>query len=111
LLIQRTLTHQATKRRLDMAARATEPVIEIEMPKGGVEIVPPHVVDDAAAEPDAFRIGRRSTEHADGFRKLVDLLLLLGQIRWRRLLVRGLLLAALGKGGQAGEGDEGSAKQ
>ena len=59
--------HQAAERRLDMAARAAKPVVEVEMAEGGVEIVAPHQNHDAAAEPDAFRISGRAI---DGLRRL-----------------------------------------
>ena len=55
LRIDVALPHHATERRLDVAARAAEAVIEIEMAESGVEIVPPEQVHDPAAEPDAFR--------------------------------------------------------
>src|SRR5215468_10668867 len=51
---------QAAEARLDMAARAAEAVIEVEMAEGGVEVVQPHQADHAAAEPDAFRIAGRA---------------------------------------------------
>ena len=60
-------TGQAAEGRLDMAAGAAEPVIEIEMPKGGVEVVAPHQAHDASTEPDAFRISARAI---DGLRSL-----------------------------------------
>ena len=58
---------QAAEGRLDMAAGAAEPVVEIEVTKGGVEIVEPHQAHHAAAEPDAFRVSGRAV---DGLRRL-----------------------------------------
>ena len=52
----RTKPGQAAERGLDMPTRAAEPVIKIEMAKGGVEVVAPHQPNDAPAKPDAFRI-------------------------------------------------------
>jgi len=40
--ISRAKTGQAPKCRLDVATGTTEAVVEIEMPKGGIEIVVPH---------------------------------------------------------------------
>ena len=40
-----TLPHDAAERRLDMPARAAEPVVEVEMAESGVEIVAPKQVD------------------------------------------------------------------
>jgi len=65
---------QAAEARLDVGARAAETVVEIEMAEGGVEIVSPEQVDDAAAEPHAFRIAGRSAHRALGFGELIDLL-------------------------------------
>ena len=55
-----SLPNHAAERRLDMAARAAEAVVEIEMPERRIEVVAPEQVDDAAAEPDAFRIAGRA---------------------------------------------------
>ncbi len=58
-----------------MTARTTEPVIEIQMSEGGVEIVPPHQHHDAAAEPNAFWIAGRTVDGLRGFRELIGLAL------------------------------------
>ena len=60
--IDRTLLHHAAESRLDMPARAAEAVIKVEVPESGIEIVAPKQVDDAPAEPDAFRIAGRSSD-------------------------------------------------
>ena len=98
---------QATERRLDVAAGTAEAVVQIEMPKRGIEIVEPHQEDHAAAEPDAFRVSGRP---ADGLRRLDKLisfaLVVLGGLgRLRRVcrpglagLVLGVGIAALGEG-------------
>ena len=98
-------TGQATKGRLDVATRAAESVVEIEVTKRGVEIVEPHQAHDPAAEPDAFWVSSRSI---DGLRRLDEFiglaLVVLGSIRRRRCIagsgLGGLVLAAaaLGKG-------------
>src|SRR6187431_1351625 len=53
---------QAAECRLDMAARAAEPVVEIEMPERGIEVVAPHQANHPAAEPDAFGVSARSVD-------------------------------------------------
>jgi hypothetical protein len=98
---------QATERRLDVAAGATETVVEIEVAKCGVEVVEPHQAHDAAAEPDAFGIAGRAAEGLRGFDEFVGLaLIFLGGIRGLGriagggfgLLILGVSVAALGKG-------------
>ena len=98
---------QAAERRLDMAAGAAEPVVEIEVTKGGIEIVEPHQAHDAAAEPDAFGVSGRAIDGLGGFDELVGLALV---VPWRRRpagrhsragfarLILGVGVAALGSG-------------
>jgi len=96
--------HQATERRLDMAARAAEPVVEVEMAEGGIEVVAPHQDHDPAAEPDAFGVAGRAVDRLLGLNEFVGLaLVVLGGIRGRRIggflrLVLRAEIAALGKG-------------
>jgi len=85
----------APDRRLDMGARAAEPVVEIEIAEGGVDVIIPKAVNRFAAEPDAFRITGRTADLALGFRILVDIGavgvrggLLIGRRR-RRIVLRG----------------------
>jgi hypothetical protein len=99
--------HEAPERRLNVAAGAAKPVVQIEMAERGVEIVAPHQNHHAATEPDAFRVSGRAV---DGLRSLDELiglaLTVLGHISGRRRISRGgfarLILgakvAALGKG-------------
>jgi hypothetical protein len=98
---------QATESCLDMAARATKTVIEIEVTKGGVEIVKPHQAHHATTEPDTFGIARRPVYRLRGLDEFIRLALVflggvgsLGRIRGPRLavLVLGVNIAALGKG-------------
>src|SRR5450432_129701 len=63
-LLNVALPHDAAEADLDVLARAAEPVVEIEMPKCGVEVVAPHQADRACAEPDAFGAGRRAAHDA-----------------------------------------------
>lgn len=62
---------QTTECRLDVTTRASEAIIEIEMTEGRTQVVAPHQNNDAAAEPDAFRISRRTVDDARGFDELV----------------------------------------
>ena len=66
---------QATERRLDMAAGTAETVVQIEVTKGGIEVVEPHQTYDPATEPDAFGVSRRAIEDLGGFGELVGLVL------------------------------------
>ena len=98
---------EAAERRLHMSARAAETVVEIEVTERGIEIVPIHQLNDAAAEPDAFGIAGRTVNGLGGFRELVGLVLVvLGDIS-RVLpclgLILGILVAALGKGASDAE--------
>ena len=100
---------QAAERRLDMSAGAAETVVQIEVTKGGVEIVEPHQADDPAAEPDAFRVSGRAIDDLGRFGELVGLVLVgfLGGVgRLGRICRRfaGLFLGV----GVAALGDDGS---
>ena len=86
---------QAAEGGLDMAARATEPVVEVEVAKRGVEVIQPHQADNATAEPDAFGVAGRAIDHLCRLDELVGLALVilvgLGRIggRWLAGLVGG----------------------
>lgn len=73
--IDRAETHQTTEGGLNVAAGAAEPIIEIEVTERGVEIVAPHQRHNAAAEPDAFGIARRTIDGLCGFGEFVALAL------------------------------------
>jgi hypothetical protein len=96
---------QATERRLDVAAGTAETVVQIEVTKGGVEIVEPHQTYDPATEPDAFGVSRRAIDDLGRFGELVGLVLVgflggvgrLGRTRRRFAgLFLGVRVAALG---------------
>ena len=89
-------TGQATKGGLHMSAGATEPVVEVEVAKGGIEVVTPQQADHTTAEPDTFRIAGRAVERVLRFGEFVDLLRLLGGLLAGRRLVFGVV--ALGEG-------------
>ena len=75
-------THQAAEGRLDVAARAAEPIVEVEVTEGGVEVVAPHQANHAAAEPDAFRVPGRAIEYLLRLDEFVGLaLVVLGRVR------------------------------
>ena len=58
-----------------MAAGAAEPVVEIEMPECGVQIIPPHQANHPAAEPDAFGVSARAVDGLGRFDEFVGLAL------------------------------------
>ncbi len=68
-------TGQAAERRLDVPAGAAEPVVEIEVPESGVEIVAPHQAHHTAAEPDTFRVAGRAVNDLGGLDEFVGLAL------------------------------------
>ena len=72
LRVDMALAHQAAESGLDMRTGAAEPVVKVEVPEGGVEIVPPQQADYPAAEPDALRIAGRPGEHTRRFGNFVD---------------------------------------
>ena len=83
----RAKSGQAAERGLDMPAGATEPVVKIEVTKGGVEIVAPHQANDPPAEPNTFRV---SGGAVDRLRRLDEFI--------------GFVLAVLGGIGRTGGG-------
>ena len=94
------LSHDAPERGLNVLTGTAEPVVEIEMAEGGVEVVAPQQADHPAAEPDAFRIAGRAADLGGGFGEFIDLALgILGGVGLAglRRLVAGLGVAALGQ--------------
>ncbi|CAN5312887.1 hypothetical protein BH10PSE10_BH10PSE10_10390 [soil metagenome] len=88
------------------------------MAEGGIEVVSPHQADDAAAEPDAFRVSGRTVDRLRRFDEFVCLALAVsGGISGGGLLLLGVILgaavAALGDSGpdpdQQGESRDGDA--
>jgi hypothetical protein len=79
--------HHAAERRLDVAAGATEPFIEVKMAERGIKVVAPHQADNAPSKPHAFRISCRAIDGLRGLDELVGLTLaILGRVCWRGLL-------------------------
>jgi hypothetical protein len=66
---------EATKRRLDVAARTAKPVIQIKMAKRRIEVVPPHQYDHSATQPNAFGVSGGTIDGLLRFDKLVGLAL------------------------------------
>jgi hypothetical protein len=88
---------QTAERRLDMSAGAAKTVVEVEMPKGGIEVVAPEQADNPAAQPNAFGIAGRSIENALGLGEFVDFLGFFGSVGGRRgLLIRRFRFGGLG---------------
>jgi hypothetical protein len=114
---------QAAEGRLDVAAGAAEPVIEIEVPERGVEVVAPHQADHTAAEPDTFRVPGRAIEDLLRLDEFVGFaLIVLGRVGrvgggWFALGVLGLVAVVTALGGHAsgtdqdGEAGNGEAEQ
>ena len=97
-LAQRRHPDETPEGGLDMARRAAEAVIEVEVAESRVEIVAPKQADDPAPHPDAFRIACGTVNGSGSFRQFVGFLTVLPALRL--LLLGGLLLAALGEARQ-----------
>lgn len=101
--VNRSEPDQTTECRLDVTTRASEAIVEIEMTEGRIQVIAPHQKNYAAAEPDAFRISRRTINDARGFDKFVGFALTVfgavGSIcrapRGRLVLILGSKIAAL----------------
>ena len=95
---------QATKRCLDVSARTAEPVVQIQMPKGGVEVISVYQLDHPPPKPDALRVPGRTINGLRGLNKFLNFpLIVFGDVilvwgaRLARLLLR-TALTALGEG-------------
>ena len=66
---------QTAERGLDMPAGAAEPVVKIEVTKGGIEIVAPHQANDPPAEPDTFRVSGGAVDGLRRFDEFIRLVL------------------------------------
>ena len=87
-----------------MSTGATEPVVEVEVAKGGIEVIDPHQPNHAAAEPDTFGVAGWAIDNLCGLGELVGLALVVlcrvGGV-WSSGLARlilGMGVAALGEG-------------
>jgi hypothetical protein len=61
-LLDVALPHDASEADLDVLARAAEPIVEVEMPESGVEVVTPHQAHGAFAEPPALVASSRARQ-------------------------------------------------
>ena len=98
---------QTAEGRLDMSARAAEPIVKVEVPKGGVEVVAPQKSDDPPAQPNTFWIARRPGDFLLCLGELVDLLRFLGGFLADRLFRRlGIFRRGRGYETEHGRGDD-----
>ena len=86
-----------------MTAGATEPVVKVEVAKGGIEVINPHQPNHAAAKPDTFGVAGWAIDDLGGFGELRGLaLVFLGSVVGGggilAALVLGMIVAALGEG-------------
>ena len=79
-----------------MSAGATEPVVEVEVAKGGIEIIAPEQADHPPAEPQTFRVGGRPAQELLGLGEFVELLLIILGLGGLLLLIARFLLVILG---------------
>jgi len=100
---------QAAKGGLHMSAGATEPVVEVEVAKGGIEVIDPHQPNHAAPKPDTFGVAGWAIDNLGGFGELIGLALVVlcrvGGV-WSSGLARlilGMGVAALGEGASESE--------
>src|SRR5262249_10891923 len=61
--------HKTAKSRLDMAGRAAEPIVKVEVAKSRIEIIAPEQAHDPPTQPQTFRVGRRSAQKPLGLRE------------------------------------------
>ena len=101
----RAKTGQAAEGGLDVPARAAEAIIEVDMAKGGVEVIDPDQLHHPPPEPDAFGIAGRAVDGLRRFNELVGLALIflggIGRIVGGRLAL--VLVAALGERAACGK--------
>ena len=95
---------QTAERRLDVTARTTKAVIQVEVAKSSIEVVAPHQANDAPPQPDTFGIAGRAIDGLGRFREFVGpALVVSGGIRRAGSRLGGLVgvcgRPALGEGG------------
>src|SRR5262245_32153270 len=93
LRIDGALPDDATESRLNVAGRAAEPVVQVEVAEGGIEIVAPEQADHPPAEPDAFGTAGRTAQELLRLGKFVDFLRGILAVGGGRLVGRLLLRA------------------
>ena len=105
----RSKSGQAAERGLDVPAGAAEPVVKIEVAKGGIEIVAPHQANDAAAKPNTFRVSGGAVDRLRRFNEFIGLVLaVLGGIGQTGGRLAGLILGGRvpALGGRASNTDQ-----
>src|SRR6185436_921523 len=92
----------ATERSLDVARRAAEPVVQLHMPEGRIEIIAVKKSNGAPAQPDTLRLAGRTVQQ---FGCLSNLVHLLGAFRFggRLTLIAGFRFLSSGEGGRKKE--------
>jgi len=104
LRIDVSLPDQAAESGLDVRAGAAEAVVEVEVPEGRIQVVPPKQAYHAAAKPDAFGVASRPAQGTGSLGDLIDFLLAflggirLGGVGGRFLRLGRLAIAVLRKG-------------
>jgi hypothetical protein len=83
---------QTTKGGLNVTARAAKTIVQVEVAKGGIEVIPPHQANHTPSEPDTFRVAGRAIDGLGGFGEFVGLaLVILGGVGWARGRLAGLI--------------------
>jgi hypothetical protein len=67
------MENQAAEAGLDVACRAAESIVKIEVPEGSFDIISPEQAHNSTTEPNAFGIAGRAGDHTLGFGVLVEL--------------------------------------
>jgi hypothetical protein len=98
--VDRSEPDQAAERRLNVATWTAEAIIKVEVAKCRVQVIAPHQHNHTAAEPNAFRVSRRTVDDARGFGEFVGFALaVFGGISriccGRLVLILGTKIAAL----------------
>jgi hypothetical protein len=75
-----------------MSARTAEPVIQVEVPESGIQVIAPHQADHPTSEPDAFGVSGRAVNGLSGFHELGCLALAVACRGGRSFRCIGLLL-------------------
>jgi hypothetical protein len=92
-----SLPDEAAEGGLNVGARAAEAIVQVEMTKGGVEVVTPEEADNPTSEPDTFRVSSRAGQKPSRLGDFVDFFLTFlggvscGLLRFGRLAVTATL--------------------
>ena len=101
LWIDIPLSYNAPERSLNVLSGAAEPIVEIQMAEGCVEVVAPKQSNHPTAEPDTFRVAGRAADLGRSLGKFIKSALRIlggiGGLTSLRRLVSGLAVAGLSK--------------